>query len=381
MRIMKDRRNCGIQMIEIGILIMIANFLTAIFIWQSILNGWKIDGDGTFFFHALVQKGKPQLTLGFDQVGGYISFLGIIFSFLGNRQELVIISNLILQFLGVGFFYGGVRFILGPIYGCLFALISAVCSVMFFPVTLDLPMHLTWSILSLFFFLFAKALKGIQSKEKSWENFMLFLMGGIAGILLFYDFTGIFLVLSLGIFSLNIGESRKKSKISFIVYAILGFLFLFLLLLSFLYSSGHNLLEGIGTWYRHRIFFYHNNYQMKIGFISIGFLFFLYFVVNYVVMLFQYKKRKTSLPKAAEEPFKKNNKRKEPSLERPLMEQLPMEQPPIKEMMPSVKLLENPLPLPKKHVKKVMNYAFEPTLEQMHYDLNNYDVNDDYDLK
>ena len=28
-----------------------------------------------------------------------------------------------------------------------------------------------------------------------------------------------------------------------------------------------------------------------------------------------------------------------------------------------------------------MNYAFEPTPDQMHYDLNNYSVDDDYDLK
>ena len=46
-----------------------------------------------------------------------------------------------------------------------------------------------------------------------------------------------------------------------------------------------------------------------------------------------------------------------------------------------IKFIENPLPLPKKHVKKEMNYAFEPTPDQMHYDLNNYSVDDDYDLK
>ena len=46
-----------------------------------------------------------------------------------------------------------------------------------------------------------------------------------------------------------------------------------------------------------------------------------------------------------------------------------------------VKLFESPLPLPKKHVKKEMNYAFEPTSDQMHYDLNNYRIDDDYDLK
>lgn len=47
----------------------------------------------------------------------------------------------------------------------------------------------------------------------------------------------------------------------------------------------------------------------------------------------------------------------------------------------NLKLIPNPLPLPKKHIKKVMGYAFEPSKELMHYDLNNYNVNDDYDLR
>ena len=51
------------------------------------------------------------------------------------------------------------------------------------------------------------------------------------------------------------------------------------------------------------------------------------------------------------------------------------------EFVKPIKFIENPLPLPKKHVKKEMNYAFEPTPDQMHYDLNNYRLDDDYDLK
>ena len=45
------------------------------------------------------------------------------------------------------------------------------------------------------------------------------------------------------------------------------------------------------------------------------------------------------------------------------------------------KPIPNPLPLPKKRIRKEMDYAFEPPKELMHYDLNNYNVNDDYDLK
>ena len=46
-----------------------------------------------------------------------------------------------------------------------------------------------------------------------------------------------------------------------------------------------------------------------------------------------------------------------------------------------IQFIPNPLPVPKKHMKKAMDYAFEPPKELMRYDLNNYNVNDDYDLK
>lgn len=53
----------------------------------------------------------------------------------------------------------------------------------------------------------------------------------------------------------------------------------------------------------------------------------------------------------------------------------------MEEIRPAVNRIPNPLPLPKKHIRKEMDYGFEPSKEQMHYDLNNYNVNDDYDLK
>ena len=50
----------------------------------------------------------------------------------------------------------------------------------------------------------------------------------------------------------------------------------------------------------------------------------------------------------------------------------------LKEHKP--RLLDNPLPVPKRHVRKEMDYAFDPPPDQMEYDLKNYDMKDDYDL-
>lgn len=44
-----------------------------------------------------------------------------------------------------------------------------------------------------------------------------------------------------------------------------------------------------------------------------------------------------------------------------------------------VQLIENPLPLPKKHVKKVMDYPIQPDASQMHYDIE-VDSKDDFDF-
>lgn len=44
-----------------------------------------------------------------------------------------------------------------------------------------------------------------------------------------------------------------------------------------------------------------------------------------------------------------------------------------------VQFIENPLPLPKKHVKKVMDYPMQPDASQMHYDIK-VDPNDNFDF-
>lgn len=44
-------------------------------------------------------------------------------------------------------------------------------------------------------------------------------------------------------------------------------------------------------------------------------------------------------------------------------------------------LIEAPLPLPKKHVKKEMSYAFDPKFDMMHYDLEDMTDKDFYDIE
>ena len=75
----------------------------------------------------------------------------------------------------------------------------------------------------------------------------------------------------------------------------------------------------------------------------------------------------------------------EEAVEEDLTEEAQVEEPemepePVVEQEPSVVFIENPLPLPKKHVKKRLDFAIEPSEEQMEYDLE-VDENDTYDLE
>ena len=45
-----------------------------------------------------------------------------------------------------------------------------------------------------------------------------------------------------------------------------------------------------------------------------------------------------------------------------------------------IKYIENPLPVPKRHVKKEMNYSFEPNMDFMDYDITELADGDDFDL-
>ena len=66
-----------------------------------------------------------------------------------------------------------------------------------------------------------------------------------------------------------------------------------------------------------------------------------------------------------------------PLLETLAEEEIIIEEEPASIAKPRVELIENPLPGPKPHVKKNLDYGFEPSEGDMKYD---YDVKDDDDF-
>ena len=373
-------KNYGKNMIEIGILIMIANILTAIFIWQSILAGWKITVGKELFHQAFLQKQETFHSNLFNCTTGYLYFLRIIFSFLGNHEELVVISNIVLQFLGICFFYFGSRKIAGIKKAVIFLSFVSLIGAGLFRVTSDTPVHFLWAMLGFFFCLLSGMVTFFYKNRDS--KIGVIVLGGIVGVFLYFDISGILLFILLLIF-------LKKQKKDFLLL-FLSFIVTFLLLVSYFYTYMETEVSFILRWLNDQIGFYLDNEEAIKQAIGIGILFFIYYAVH----LLSFNKKEIIMVEDRQKEFGENkqNSKKVNSDDRPdSLNQADIKEEKITETMEEderkvlqvkeIQFLENPLPLPKKHIKKEMNYAFEPPKEQMHFDLNNYDVRDDYDLK
>ena len=121
-------KKTGKLLFETGILIMIVNLLCVVGIWQSISNGWKVTGGGELFFQAFIQSDGKYAVTYLNQESIYISFLSVLFSFLGNKEELVSFINLILQLTGIGFFYFGAKKLFNFVFPLAAAIISGILS-------------------------------------------------------------------------------------------------------------------------------------------------------------------------------------------------------------------------------------------------------------
>ena len=69
-----------------------------------------------------------------------------------------------------------------------------------------------------------------------------------------------------------------------------------------------------------------------------------------------------------------------PKTEEPKTEEAKTEEAKTEEPKKEIKFLDNPLPVPKKHVKKSIDYAFEPDADMMKYDID-ISTDDDFDIK
>lgn len=379
---MDTRKKTGKLLFEIGILIISITVVVGAGVYQAILNNWRVDSNGELFFQAFIQAGNTLRITYLNQQSLYIQVLSVFFSFLGNKEELVLIINLILQIWGIIFIFYGTKINCSYILSLMILFLSIISSIAFYPITIDTPMHFIWTSCGFIFWICQ-----LISSQMKGKYFKYLFIGFIIGICCYVDLAAIFLFVSL-LFMLMIsdGYSIKEKGLQ-----LLGYLLSVIFSYSIMFYLWNNLsfnYQHFLQWINERLSVFSSKTNLY-GYISICIL----LILSVVFSLFklQLKADADTESELAEEIITSN--------ETATVEKVPENvhtsvdvsintennnesdnniEP---EVMKPINFIPNPLPLPKKHVKKEMNYAFEPSSDMMHYDYNNYRFDDDYDLK
>ena len=355
---MDRNQKTGKILIEAGILIMVLNIVSSYGIWQAILDGWKIS-DGSLYPQAFINTQGIYFINYLNGKSFYLYVLSVVFSFLGNKGQLVPIINLIFQLFGILCFYYGTKRICSYFFSYIILFVSIIISIGFYPINRDTSMHLIWMLSG---FVFWVSVCSYNKVKRVYGKYLL--AGLLIGIGCYVDFAGLYLLATVLLLLLVAKEHSVKEKILQMVFCLLcvvnGYFIMFYLWNNFTFNL--SLFEG---WVLDKAASFYTLLGLYEN-IALGVLLFL-------VVLFSV--------------FQKFQK-KEVIDEKDSREQIhtvehitKMQEAEEDNSTIVVNYIPNPLPLPKKHVKKEMTYAFEPTKEQMHFDLNNYNVEDDYDLK
>ena len=190
-RSVDGKKKTGKLLLEFGSLSIIMAFLCGVEIWQAMSYDWEIALGGSLFPQAFIKSvGNYKITY-LNQESLYISFLSVLFSFLGNKEDVVSILNLILQVSGISFFYLGAKRLFHSVFSLIIAVICGLLSGCFYPVISDTSMHMIWFLSGFIFWL------GIQSIQSIWGKYIQRILAGVLlGIFCYIDFAGFFLLIT-----------------------------------------------------------------------------------------------------------------------------------------------------------------------------------------
>lgn len=344
----------------------------------------------------------------------YTGMLSVLFAFFGNKQTVGIVMQMVLQILGILCFYFAVRNFVGKKEALLSLTVMA-----FFPAMIRNIFSLTPE--NLYFFLYAGMflLLSVYKKyeEKGRKTLLvwgfLVLLGIGCGYLVYLDIVG--LLFFVAVLFVILSKKRKKGKnasyLGFVAGSTLcGLSGLFLLECM---ENGNTFLNTLLAWGNLYVNSFSWNWSMAGPELSIVGNLFLLSLAGWVVLGFFKKKEDDSslymlsiVILVCFVSFGKQNMsyqllttaywsilvaigvfsvmitgKNEGTVKRKGAEMVAEQtvlQP--EEKKQEIHFIENPLPLPKKHVKKTMNYGFEPDNELMKYDIETSD-DDDFDLQ
>lgn len=372
-----DRKErTGKLLFETGFLIMVINVIVGFEIYQAIVHHWRVALGGELFFQAFIRSTDRIALTYLNQKSIYIYVLSILFSFLGNKEEIVLIFNLILKLAGIGFFYLGIRKMGSYIYPFILAVTGAILSIVFYPVIADTSMHMVWFLTGFLFFVCTKLYYDMSGNKIKWM-----LSGICVGFFCYVDFLGTAVWGILICFLFFSKKNRLKDNIKpFLTYffaSILSFGCTFVLWNQYRWNRMLFL-----QWFWDKMEYFNSSEPLK-QYICIAIMLgccLLFFILSERNRDKEVKKSEMLVTMVPNQPLEE--KQESIIIQKKKEEDKPKEETEAEEEKKNkVKLIKNPLPLPKKHVKKELNYAFDPSSDQMHYDLNNYRLDDDYDLK
>ena len=378
-------------------------------VYQYVHHFTECYGTMQFYEMATVTEGGsvPAISHGASYL--YTGMLSILFSFLGNKQAAGIVMQLVLQLAGILLFYFAIRNLVGKLEAMFsMAVLAFFSAILDYGFTL-MPENLYFCMFTGILFLISLYKKYEEMEEhKITVSILLLLMLGIgAGYMTYLDVIGMLLL--VGICFVVLAKKRDRGRNIIYISSVSGIFLLTLFMMFFMeaVSESTSFVNAVYSWWNLYFVKFSWNYMIAgpdltlagsllvctgaawciFGFLrkkdENGCFYMLSLIVlalfvsfgsqnmSYQLLVTSYwsvlaAMGITSVTAMKEKKEEMENRSMENLTENP--EQKP------------VQFIENPLPLPKKHVKKTMDYKFEPEEHLMKYDIEVKDE-DDFDLK
>lgn len=341
-----------------------------------LLSGKEAVNGSGYFEAAMIrtQQLRPQLTSGI--AFAYTESLSRIFKFSGNRLDAAVIYQFILQ--AVIFFL--------LLFGCYLLIgkaAAAVCAAAFsflpwpinsmFEISPESYFLYWWSFVFLMIGLLYKKTKEKKEHGSIGQVFYLMLTGFLVGVICIRHYLGFLLIVFLvyGILR-NAASIKGKKKIITAALQVLLLIFCMLLggyctLIRYTEIMGNTLAKQFAWWQKQIRMVSGGKWQDLALWFPIWMISTLAAGSIFQLMVHVAGKRKGKiLPKESE-----TEQNKVPEVIAGETEMIQNEE------EKKVKLIENPLPLPKKHVRKKMDFELDEKLDDFDFEINE---NDDFDV-
>ncbi|MBQ7919365.1 MAG: hypothetical protein IJ324_05445 [Lachnospiraceae bacterium] len=333
-------------------------------------------GLGSFYAAAAVesQKAVPHIPgSGITQI--YLYMLRGLFLIFGNIWQVGTIAQIVLFILGGAVFYLAVRKVSGSI-GSLVIVGAMLCLPCFLPITYSYgPQMLYFLLFGIGLYYTHSFVVGGSEREEFGVLFYVqtILTGLYAGLLIYLDIFSVILVLPVillpYLFRNNMGVGKGIGiALLWILSAVVGILGCGIAeSMNFGVSMDDLLLQWLLYGVKMR-----QDMHIWLGiFMAATYIVTLIYFVTYLI----FQRSSRSIRELDVEGLLKNQLEDEVQTtgETEAEKEIQVE------TQPATTFIENPLPLPKKHVKKTLDYAFEPDFEDMDYDIHTFEK-DDYDL-